>query len=215
MNRRHAPCPLGGPGTGHGPRLRHGSRAPRPRRRGRQPSAHLHPFDRRLRLLQERRLGHDEQPHGPLVRGIPALLPERPPRDRGQGLLDGAAGPDRGHGHVRPDEPRDEEQGEGRVRRRLRLRAHLRPHEHRHARGVRPQGQPDRPHGAHAPAGRRHLLEDAQGRAREGHPHVGRRRPHGRVGQRCRSASTAATPPRAPTATSRSTRSSRATTRTP
>ena len=69
---------------------------------------------------------------------------------------------------------------------------------------LRQQGQPDR--AAHAAAGRRDLLEDAQAR-RQGHHDLGRARPDRRRGRRSRSASTAATRPRAPTATSRSTRS--------
>ena len=55
------------------------------------------------------------------------------------------------------------------------------PDEHRHARGLRPQGQPDRE--PHAAAGRRDLLEDAQGRLRQGHPDLGRPRPDRRVGE--------------------------------
>ena len=53
--------------------------------------------ERRLGQPQVDRLGHAEQPDDALGRGLQDALPERPDRDRGQGLVDRAAGADRGH----------------------------------------------------------------------------------------------------------------------
>ena len=63
---------------------------------------------RRLRQPELGRLGHPEQPDDAVGRGLPEAVPERAHPDRGQGLLDRAAGADRGHRAARPDEPRDE-----------------------------------------------------------------------------------------------------------
>ena len=62
----------------------------------------------RLRQHQQRRLRHDEQPDDALGGDLPQALPERQDPDRGQGLVDGAAGAHRGHRAVRPDVARDE-----------------------------------------------------------------------------------------------------------
>ena len=76
--------------------------------------------------------------------GFKKLYPNVTDRDRGQGLGDRRRRADRGHGQLRPDEPRDE--GRRRSTSSRRSSATSRPtlrDEHRHARGLRPQGQPD------------------------------------------------------------------------
>ena len=162
-------------------------------------------------LLDRQR--HDEQPGDALGRGLPQVLPERQGPGRGQGLLHGPAGPDRGDGAARPDVAQDEEGRDRQVRGEVRLSADRNPHGARRHRGLRQQGQPVER--ADARAGRRDLLEDPQGRLQGRRHDLGPARPDGRVGQQADLASTAATPPPARTGSSRKSRSTRATTRTP
>ena len=107
-----------------------------------------------------------------------------------------------GTAQLGPDVAEDEARGGRRLRGQARLQADADRRGRRLPGRVRPQGQ-SHPRLHAGPTGL-HLLEDPQERLRR-HRHLGRRRPDGRLGQRCRSASTAAIRPAAPTSISRST----------
>ena len=98
----------------------------------------------------------------------------------GQGLLDRAPRPHLGHRAVRPDVAADEADRDRRVREEVRLQADRAPHVVRRPRRLRPQGQPARE--ADPGPGRRHLLQDPQARGGQGRHHLGRPRPHRRLG---------------------------------
>ena len=80
----------------------------------------------------------------------------------GKGSSTAPPGTDRGHGPARPDVAEDEEGRDRQVRGQVRLPADRHPHGPRRHRRLRQQGQPAER--ADARAGRRDLLEDAQGR---------------------------------------------------
>ena len=79
--------------------------------------------ERRLRQPELGRLGHPEQPDDAVGRGVQEGISERPHPDRGQGLLDGAAGADPGHLAARTDEPHHAGGGDRRLREEVRLQA--------------------------------------------------------------------------------------------
>ena len=110
--------------------------------------------------------------------GLQEGVSERPHPDRGQGLVDGAAGADPGHLAARADEPHHEGGGDRRLREEVRLQADRGPRRGRRHRRLRQQGQPDQVPD-HA-ADRRHLLEGPRLR-RQGDQRLGRgrRRPAG------------------------------------
>jgi hypothetical protein len=171
-------------GTRAGRARRSQPRLRRPRRRRPARSRRASPSTspcRACRQRQEHRLRHDEQRDDALDRGFKRFYPNVEIATEGAGS--GTAPPALSirHRAVRPMSRPMKDDGDRQASRSSSATRRPRPDQHRHARRLRPQGQPDQE--PDAAAGRRDLLSKTRRAARPGHPDLGRPRPHGEWAQ--------------------------------